>query len=310
MDLLYDIDEMNIIIYLAGAFILLGMIWKAFWGVISRMYTVTLYFVMGPVMISTIAQKDEKVEKKKVKEMNSAYDGWRESLVAELLGIFGYVFAINLYFILATMVEGFTMFTTADAFSGLPVFSNITVAALNEITRLVFTIGLASLFNQIPKMFSGILSINVNIFDRGEATVGQVKNSINEVQDFVSGQKFLDTVGTMKDNSVFFQAKSNVEKIGRNIAIKAAEKSAEANGVPKDAAKKAAKALKQQMDEVENRRRVERQTRQYNRDKRYDSMFGYDKDLGGDAEELRGQMYPYADKGQDKKGKDKGKKKK
>lgn len=310
MDLLYDIDEMNIIIYLAGAFILLGMIWRAFWGVISRMYTVTLYFVMGPVMIATIAQKDEKVEKKKVKEMNSAYDSWRESLVAELLGIFGYVFAINLYFILATMVEGFTMFTTADAFSGLPVFSNITVAALNEITRLVFTIGLASLFSQIPKMFSGILSINVDIFDKGAGTIGQVKNSINEVQDFVSGQKFLDTVGTMKDNSVFFQAKKSVEKIGRNIAIKAAEKAAEANGVPKDAAKKAAKALKQQMEEVEQKRIVERQTRQYNRDKRYDSMFGYDEDLGGKAEKLRDKMYPYADKGQDKKGKDKGKKKK
>ena len=277
LHVLYDLNEINIIILICSIGLLFGMLFKAFWGLISRMFNLTLYFLMGPLMISTIAQK---YEEKKEEETAVAYDKWKESLISELLSVFSYVFAINLYFILATMVDSFDMFADNSAFAKLPLFSLISVDFLNEIARVVFLLGLAGIFSSLPKIFNSILGVK-DIFEQGANTKAAVDNTVAAVQDFASGQEIMDKIDTIKE-----PFEDIINKRKQKQAAKMAAAAAIIAGADPKSAVEAGKALEDKMKEHAERDKILRHERQYIRDKRNDAIMGTDESEG-DAEERR-----------------------
>lgn len=266
MDVLYDLNEINLIILISAISILFGLLFRAFWGLIARMFNLTLYFVMGPLMISTIVQKTES----KNGESSVAYDTWKESIINELFSVFSYVFAINLYFVLANMVQSFELFTNVDMFKEIPLFSNVTVEFANEISRVVFLLGLGSIFGSLPKIFASILGVE-DIFNQGDSTFAAVKNNVNTVRDAVSGQEIVDK---------FDKAMEPLDGIKRKATAAAAFAVAAVYTKDVKASRAAAKALDKKMKEQQDARKEKRDTREWQRDENRDAMFGTDEGDG------------------------------
>ncbi len=276
IDVLYDLNKLNVIILITAVSLLFGMLFRAFWGLISRMVNLVLYFIMGPLMISTIATKMPDKES----ETLTAYDTWKASLIRELLSVFSYVFSINLYFILANMVNTFEMFTTTAAFKDLLLFRNIDIDFLNELSRVVFLLGLGSIFMSLPKIFASIMEVE-DIFDKGEGTYATVKNTVSTVQDFVSGQEIVDKMEKATEPL------QNMERKGKVVGAFTAAVIA---GVDVKRAYNAAQALNNKMKENQNRRKIERFEREMKREELADAMYETDRDVKEEKKRRAGQV--------------------
>ena len=140
MEHLYTLEYMNIIVLIIATASIVVALWKAVWGVTQRMFDITIYFLLGPAVISVIPLRQDKLDKKKnVEESNDdAYSRWKDTLIDRLLAVFAYAIGFNIFFIIIPIVSKMQLFDSASMFAHLPLFNNLSVGFLNELARVVF----------------------------------------------------------------------------------------------------------------------------------------------------------------------------
>ena len=281
MEHLYTLEYMNIIVLIIATASIVVALWKAVWGVTQRMFDITIYFLLGPAVISVIPLRQDKLDKKKnVEESNDdAYSRWKDTLIDRLLAVFAYAIGFNIFFIIIPIVSKMQLFNSSSMFAHLPLFNNLSVGFLNELARVVFLVASAYLTTRAPALFSKITKTG-NGFKDGEMALGNVKSVVNEVKDHWSGQYAMDKIGSAKDKFMSVipgvelgkQVYGKVQQASNAIVAKGAEIYLKANGVPPDVAKKMGQALKSNMQQRQNEdkyykeaKRLERASREADR---------------------------------------------
>ena len=285
---LYDSSNINIFLLFIVTIVVFMFVFRAFWGVIGRVIDITWLFILGPFAISTLALKTDTKDKGGYKESSGvgsqAFDKWKQTMIDKVLLAFGYVFGLNIFFVLAPMVSGTRLFsdTTINAIRGVPLFGSVSLTFANAIGMMILLVALSSMITYSVKLFSKVFSIT-DAFSYGASVQGNVKSTIKEVQDVISGQKLVDdvhdTIESVKKSipgaEFIKSAAEKIKKAKNELAYKALEAAAVAYGVPPDVAKKALAAYKkaEQKKETEKKERAEKRKKERDeRDKMRDSF--------------------------------------
>ena len=209
MEQIYTLKNFNMIAFLIALFCITGALWKALWGLTRRMFEVTIYFLLGPVAISTMAyktdSKEEKDGKSSILESDSAFEPWKDKIIERLLAVFAYAIGFNIFFISVPVITNMTLFENVESFRNIPIFANPDIDFLNEIARIIFICCSAFLSTRAPALFAKI-SQTADGFVEGRdlynKTKSVIKDTIWEVGDVVSGQLLVDTYENLKDTVV------------------------------------------------------------------------------------------------------------
>ncbi|MBR2908957.1 MAG: hypothetical protein IKC11_01250 [Clostridia bacterium] len=274
MEYLYTLEHMNIVVLIIAVASIVMALWKAVWGVTQRMFDITIYFLLGPAVISVIPLRQDKLDKKKnVEESNDdAYAKWKDTLIERLLAVFAYAIGFNIFFIIIPIVTNLTLFESATMFEHLPLFNKLSVGFLNELARMVFIVASAYLTTRAPALFAKITKTG-NGFKDGDMALGNVKSVVNEVKDHWSGQYAMDKIGSAKDKFVSVipgvalgkEIHGKVQQASNAIVSKGAEMYLKAHGVPPDVAKKMGTALKDNMKQRQNEDKYYKETKKLER---------------------------------------------
>lgn len=249
---LYDVSRLNLLLLIIGVACLFGALLKALFGVIGRVFDVTIDFLLGPLAITTINLKaDEKDSKGNLQETSVGYESWKGKITADVLNVLSYAIGFNIFFILSPIVMSVEYFETTEAFASLPFFNLITIDFLNNLMQLLFVIGLAFMTTRAPKLFANIIKVD-NGFDRGESVKNDINNMKNEVANVWSGKNVADDLKTVKSSiydvthpgsEIVKEAGKRIQNTAAKVANVAAQAYLQAEGVPKEAAKELGKAL-------------------------------------------------------------------
>ena len=285
LDSIYDTDMINMFLLFLCAIILFMFVFKAFWGVIGRMFDITILFILGPIAISTVALKSDKKEKdgnykENDKGIEGIYDQWKKKLIDRLLIAFGYIFGLNIFFVLAPMVKGVRLFSSAEAFAQVPLLNNVPLVFINMLGMLIILMALSSMISYAPQLFSKVMVID-DATAYGDKIKQAAKNVINEAKDTISGQRLVDAAAEFKESAkkiipgyeVYKHMKDKKKELTDKAKMKAMEAAALAGGAKGEVAKAALEAYKKAEEKKkknqearEKEKAAERSKRQADRD--------------------------------------------
>lgn len=251
----YSVADLNIIILLFGTILIVSAIVRAVWGLIQRIFDITVLFVLAPPLISTMPLDKDDVSGK--------YVTWRDKIIGSVLSVYGIVIGLNAFFIFIPIINSMEFFEVgskgAEAIMQNGIMKNFgSIEFVNYIFRVIFIFAAIGLIRRAPKLLQPLVSPgnDQDIFDKGEQVQKNVRASVDTVKDHVSGQYAIDklsgaaaTARNMIPGGAI--AKNMIQaggKVKDKVAAKAAYVVARANGVPKDVAKLAEKNLKDSMD--------------------------------------------------------------
>ena len=211
LNFLYSPAHINPIILVFATIVLFHVLITSVWGLIKRIYDITILFLVMPGFAATIPLDDGLRFKK-----------WQEKIVSSVFSAYGVLIGINLFFVLVPLIDSATsnIFTYSDLpstvknsfasvamASGLTriggsqimavsvgsIFGSISVAYLNKLVSLMFTLVAITLMKTLPKYLSKLLQFG-NAYKDGGDTQQAVTQTLNEVGDTVSGKKAHDFV--------------------------------------------------------------------------------------------------------------------
>lgn len=254
---LYTLGKMNIVVLIIGTVSIIMALWKALWAVTQRMYDVTLYFLMGPAVISTLNLRTDKVSGDSFEESgDDTYQRWKMTFTQKLLSVFAYAIGFNILFVVTPLVTEMTLFEDTSAFAFLPFFNKLSLGFVNEIARVVFLIASAFVTTRAAEFFAKITKTG-NGFSEGANTLANVKSTVTQVGDAWSGQLVMDKLAEAKDMSknlipgyaLMEKASGKVKQLGNKVVSKVGKHMMKAYGVPDSVAEKASKEMERQLNE-------------------------------------------------------------
>ncbi len=265
MENLYTSADIDMLVLFIGTFSVFIALWKALWGVTARMFDLAVYFMIGPVAISTLSFSHEEYIDKKKKDKGvtespfGIYASWKESIISKVISVFAYAIGFNIFLLLVPIITKLDLFSTNEAFKNIPLFGKVSVNFINRVARLIFLIVASFLTNTAPRMFAKWTQTG-NGFDEGERAYSNAKNAINTVADVWSGKAAVDAVKEAKyaaENITGITAIKGVYDSGRKLAVKGMALYMRMHGVPKEATK----AMEQAATESINQERERREQR-------------------------------------------------
>ena len=204
LNTVYEQFDINLLLLLLSIIVVFSFIFKALWGVIGRLLEIVTLYILGPVAISSIALKYDEKNKdgnfvEKDGAMSGIYDQWKTQLIQKVLLAFGYIFGLNIFYLLLPMVNGFELFQDTTPFADLPWGGKLPISLINTMASVFMVIALASAIIYAPKILSKVMQFT-EAFSYGAQMQTQVKNTIEQVKDNISGQRVMDFVADQKQN--------------------------------------------------------------------------------------------------------------
>jgi hypothetical protein len=98
----YDLMHMNFFVGIASALVILILFALAAIRFVQRLFDVVLLYIISPVSISTIPADD-----------GQRYKIWKEMLISKVLGAYGIILSINLFFLIIPQVNRITFFSNS-----------------------------------------------------------------------------------------------------------------------------------------------------------------------------------------------------
>lgn len=226
---LYRPGDLNIIILLFATILIFTVLAQAVWGLIARIYEIVLMFIIYPGFASSIPLDD-----------GSRFKKWRENVVKKVLGAYGVILGINIFFILLPVVREATYIFKAEdipaALQGRSFFGNADF--LNRIVYIMFLLVLFTLIKTLPGLIAGLVGGD-DVYADGGKVKENVDKSVKAVSDVVSGRKILQTASKAKELAGGFipgkaiadipahWAKEKTKEAWKNRKEKKAEKAAQ-----------------------------------------------------------------------------------
>lgn len=185
---LYRPGDLNIIILLFATVLIFTVLTQAVWGLIARIFEITIMFILYPGFAATIPYDD-----------GSRFKTWRGDVVKKVLGAYGVIIGINLFFVLLPVVRDATyIFREEDipaALAGRSIFGNADF--LNRIVYIMFLLVLFTMIRTLPKLVADLIGAE-EVFGKGGDVRDKVKGTVARVGDVVSGKAIKD----YKDNAL------------------------------------------------------------------------------------------------------------
>jgi len=267
-DSFYDTSKINMLIFLLAVIMLFTFVTKAFWGCVGRIMDITVLFILSPIAISTVSLRTDKKDNNGNYQEQSdgfagVYDKWKTRLIDKIILAFGYIFGLNIFYMLAPMISDFTLFTSNEPFANLPVINLLSLDLLNEFGFLIFLVALSSVIGYAPKLLATVMNFTES-FGYANQIHTNVQNTIKEVQDAVSGRKLMDDAADAWDmvksvvpgSEIMSEISDRFKEIKYTVSAKIAKSAAISAGIPPEVAEKAAKSYKNaRMQEIENRKK-------------------------------------------------------
>lgn len=178
------------IIIIASA-LMIKVLGTAIWGVIKRIYEITLYFLAAPAVASTIPLDDGQKFTSQI----------QQPLVKKVLGTYGTMLGINVFFILLYPVKSLSqIFTpeeiaTSDSYFLKNFFSifgrEFQAKMLNMYVYILFVLVAFTMISALPGMISSMIGAE-DIHKNGEGVKKQAAGAVKEGMDFASGKNLMD----------------------------------------------------------------------------------------------------------------------
>lgn len=199
-------------IILIASGLIIKVLGTSLWGIIKRFYTITLYFIAMPAVASTIPL-----------DSGSRFSSQiTKPLITNVLGTYGVILGINVFFILLAPVKSISnIFTEVDIqqsgyflrkLSGI-----ISVNLINKYVYILFVLVAFTLINDLPKVISKIVG-GTEIISEGATTKKAAYTAVKDAGDVVSGKDLANRTKKIKDGVVDFVpggyiAKNTIGKI-------------------------------------------------------------------------------------------------
>ena len=223
MPLLYSPIDLNPIVLISATIFLFIVIFKILFGLIKRIFNVTVLFLVSPPIISTIMLDVEGYDEKNKKHTTTSYafDDWKKSLIENILMIIGVVLTLNIYFMILPMINDIELFTpdSFTAITNIGLFKNISLQAVNGLAKIVFMLVAVTLISTGPKLLGKIFGIG-DAASEGETVIFEVSNMAKEVQYYASGRQLADTLLLAKDtmdNSLIGKGIQKVQNVHNKV---------------------------------------------------------------------------------------------
>lgn len=217
------------IIILASA-LMIKVLGTAIWGVIKRIYEITLYFIAAPAVASTIPLDDGQKFTSQI----------QQPLVKKVLGTYGVMLGINVFFILLYPVKSLSqIFTpeeiaTSDSYFLKNFFSlfgrEFQAKMLNMYVYILFVLVAFTMISALPGVIASMLGAE-DVYKNGGEVKKQASGALKEGMDFASGKNLVNAGKKAVDgakNSLPGKAIGGVVKAGKWAKNKASK------GVPDD----------------------------------------------------------------------------
>ena len=182
-------SRLNILVLVFATILIFIVLGQAVWGMIARIYDITLYFVVMPGVLGAMPLDN-----------GSMFNKWKEALIPKVLGAYGVMIGLNFFFILIPAIrEGSQLFTDFDLQTNLSQGSwlaGISASAVNQLVYIMFLLVAFTLIKTLPQTIAGLLKAG-DVYGEGGSVRDNVNKTVNEVGSHVSGKKALDTVNSV-----------------------------------------------------------------------------------------------------------------
>lgn len=192
MNCLFGVEKLNVIVLVFGTIFLFKALWNMIWGLITRIVEVTALSVISPAVFSTIAFTDEKVNKDQAEDIPWIYENWFETIKGKILSVLGFAIGINIFFILAPIINQFYLFSSAEAFKGLVFARMIDVNVLNYIVQVIMLICAITCIQTAPQLINSFAGVKEDLESTGVATRESVNNIDSMVREYTSGRNIVN----------------------------------------------------------------------------------------------------------------------
>ena len=186
---LYDITQLNLIILVIASTIILKAMWNVLYGVVGSMYQIAILFAISPTVIGIYPLKSD------------AYKNWKKNFTKQFFVMYGYIVALNAYFIIMMLIEDmgslFTSFNerSIEILENTYIFSQIDVFSIvSFLLTTTLLLVATTMLDSLSGTFSGELFNGENASKSGKKYKDQVNATVHETEDFVSGYAFKDAV--------------------------------------------------------------------------------------------------------------------
>lgn len=188
---LYMPAQLNVIILLFATVLVFKILMQSVWGLIKRIYDITILFMVMPGFASTMPI-----------DGGNRFNNWKDKLIKSVFSAYGVLIGLNVFFVLVPVIENAVgnIFTYADLPS--TIVNNFLFSRpdyLNEIVKIMFMLVALTLLQSLPELLSGLIGAG-DVYGEGGKVRHDVGKMTKDVGDVVSGRKLLDTVAPMGDD--------------------------------------------------------------------------------------------------------------
>ena len=268
---LYDYSQLNIIILIVASVILLKAMISVLYGLISSMFELAIMFAISPAVMSLHNINEKAIGK------------WKSNFLKKFFVMYGFIIAINSYFILLTLVQKLGNVMPTISASSEHILSQTFLFRYVDVGKMIgylasttILLVVTTMLKSLSETFSKELLGFGDAFGDGGKVQKAVKNQIQEAKYFNSGQQFKDMAAETLDSSLAMLPGVEGTKTVRDLVNAGKDarnkKKAEqlyqdmlANGVGREAAEQARKvymdALTAKIQESTNRANAELESR-------------------------------------------------
>lgn len=161
----YNLLDINYLILYFGGFMTLLSLFRASFGLVLRLYKATALFIISPGVTALTPIDD-----------GNAYKQWRKAFIANVLGAYGFVIAMNLLFLLLGIIDNIHLFDPNKFFSAAP----------NALVRAVMVIVGVNMLEDLAKQISGFIG-GADILSEGKASSEKAGKTIGKIGSAVGG---------------------------------------------------------------------------------------------------------------------------
>ncbi|MEG1582067.1 MAG: hypothetical protein RR334_02790, partial [Clostridia bacterium] len=189
---LYNTSDINFLIMILALALLFGVLMKAMWGFIGRIFDILMLYLAFPAIASTYPLDD-----------GERVGNWVTAFIKKLFMAYGFVIILNVIFILSGVIFNIKFISSSDLSGaaqlirnfGIHDYVNATYTLAGSLNFLIQTMFLLVLFSLLQggKSKSGTSMINdligsEDLLAKGKALQGNTKAVYNKGMSFVSGQ--------------------------------------------------------------------------------------------------------------------------
>lgn len=251
----YQVSNLQWIVLIFAIVLVFSILGKAVWGLIKRIYQITLLFIIMPGVAATIPLNPDG---------GGRFGKWRDNIISEVLGAYGVTIGLNFLFIILPVLRDASQIFTQQDFDGLPtIIRGLSGNAdrLNGLVYILFLLVAFTLLNTVPKFIHDIIGGN-DVVKSGEETKKAVAGNIKSTADTVSGRNAVKSMEAAK--SYAFGEKDKKGKRhggfltpGKALGEQVASDASAANKWIKSHLGMKDKKSQEERDKEENKRRAE-----------------------------------------------------